>query len=292
MSERRLRIGFPQGSLQAMTVSLFEKAGYRIGFSGRSYVPRIDDPELEGLLLRAQEMAIYVSAGVLDVGITGADWIAEQGREVVEICELVYSKAEFRPARWVIAVPNDSPVQRPEDLRGKRVATELVDVAQRYFRDHGIEVEVEFSWGATEAKLPDLADAIVELTETGTSLAANGLRVVDTVYESTTRLIANPEAWQDAWKREKAENLSLLLQGALTARDKVGLRMNVARDKLDAVVDILPSLHTPTIANLTDPDWVDLDVVLDEKIARELIPRLRRAGAQGIVEYPLNKVIL
>lgn len=288
---RKLRIAFPKGSLQESTISLFKKAGYRIRVGHRSYVPSIDDPELEGLLIRAQEIPRYVAQGALDVGLTGWDWILESGVDLVEVAELVYAKEGFRPVRWVVAVPEDSPIERVEDLQGKRIATELVEVTKRFLRERGIEAHVEFSWGATEVKPPELADAIVELTETGTSLRANRLRIVETVLESTTRFVMNRRAYEDSWKREKAENLAMLLKGALEAESKVGLKMNVPKKKLEEVVSLLPALHTPTVSDQTDPDWVAVEVVLEEKVARDLIPKLKRAEAQGIIEYPLNKVV-
>jgi len=288
---RKLRIALPKGSLQEATLKLFEKAGYRIRVGHRSYVPSIDDPELEGLLIRAQEIPRYVAQGALDVGLTGLDWILESGVDLVEVAELVYAKEGFRPVRWVVAVPEDSPIERVEDLQGKRIATELVEVTKGFLRERGIEADVEFSWGATEVKPPELADAIVELTETGTSLRANRLRIVETVLESTTRFVMNREAYRDRWKREKAENLAMLLKGALEAESKVGLKMNVPKKKLEEVVALLPALHTPTVSDQTDPDWVAVEVVLEEKVARDLIPKLKRAGAQGIIEYPLNKVV-
>ena len=288
---KKLKIALPKGSLQEATLKLFERAGYKIQVKPRSYVPSIDDPELEGLLIRAQEVPRYVAQGALDVGLTGWDWILESGADLVEVAELVYAKEGFRPVRWVVAVPEDSPVQKVEDLQGKRVATELVRVTERFLRERGVEAQVEFSWGATEVKPPELADAIVELTETGSSLRANRLRIVETVLESTTRFVMNRKAWEDPWKREKAENLAMLLKGALEAEAKVGLKMNVPRGSLEDIVALLPALHTPTISDQTDPDWVAVEVVLDEKVARDLIPRLKRAGAQGIIEYPLNKVV-
>ncbi|MCK5733944.1 MAG: ATP phosphoribosyltransferase [Candidatus Latescibacteria bacterium] len=288
---KKLKLGLPKGSLQESTFRLFGKAGYRISVGERSYVPYIDDPELEGLLIRAQEIAHYVEDGVLDVGLTGRDWILENGSDVLEVEELVYAKEGFRPIRWVVAVPEDSDIHAIEDLKGKRIATELLRYTQRFLKERGIEADVEFSWGATEVKPPRLADAIVELTETGSSLRANNLRIVDTVLESTTRLIANKAAWEDPWKREKIENIALLLKGALEAEAKVGLKMNVPKKQLDAIVAQLSSLHTPTISSQTDSDWVALEVVIDEKTVRDLIPRLRKAGAEGIIEYPLNKVI-
>ncbi len=287
----KLRVGLPKGSLQEATFNLFRKAGYRVEVEPRSYYPSFDDPELEGMLIRAQEIPRYVAEGVLDCGLTGKDWIEESGVEVVEVCELVYAKQGMRPVKWVLAVPEDSPIQGPKDLEGKTVATELVEVTKRYFREKGVNVKVEFSWGATEAKVPHLADAIVELTETGASLRANRLKVVDVVMESTTRMIANPRSWEDEWKRRKMRHLALLLQGALTADRKVGLKMNVPKDKLEEVLSLLPALKAPTISPLQDERWVAVEVVADEKEARELIPRLKEAGAQGIIEYPLTKVV-
>jgi len=289
---KKLKIGIPKGSLQESTFRLFEKAGYRMTLSSpRSYTPNIDDPELEGLLLRAEEMAHYVEQGVLDCGLTGKDWIMENDADVVEVVDLVYSKATARPYRWVIAVPEDSSIRRVQDLQGKRIATELVGYTRRYLEERGVTAEVEYSWGSTEAKVPDLVDAIVDGTETGASLRANKLRIVETILESTTRFIANKVAWADAWKREKIENLGLLLKGALEAGGKVGLKMNVRRDQLDTIVSHLPSLHTPTISNQIDPDWVAIEVIIDEKVVRDIIPKLKKAGAEGIIEYPLNKVI-
>ncbi|HID95884.1 MAG TPA: ATP phosphoribosyltransferase [Candidatus Latescibacteria bacterium] len=288
---RKLKIGLPKGSLQEATFRLFRKAGYRISVGSRSYVPQIDDPEMEGLLIRAQEIARYVEDGVLDVGLTGRDWIMESGSDVVEVAQLVYAKAGFRPVKWVVAVPSDSRINSLKDLEGKRISTELVGFTKRYLQERGIHADVQFSWGATEVKPPQLADAIVELTETGASLRANNLRVIETVLESTTRLIANKQAWENPWKREKTENLALLLQGALQAEEKVGLKMNVQKDRLDEIVKKLPSLHTPTVSNLTDKNWVAVEAVIDEKVVRDIIPLLKKAGAQGIIEYPLNKVI-
>jgi ATP phosphoribosyltransferase len=287
----KLRLGIPKGSLQESTVRMFAKAGYRMGINSRSYYPSIDDPELEAMLIRAQEMAIYVEDGVLDAGITGLDWITEQNATVQEVAELNYAKEGLRPVKWVIAVPNDSDIQHVEDLNGKRIATELVNVTKKYLQQHRVSAQVEFSWGATEVKPPQLADAIVELTETGRSLRANNLRIIATVMESRSKLIASHSAWKDDWKRHKLENLACLLQGAILAEEKVGLKMNVKRSDLQAVLNILPAIQSPTIANLTDENWVDVDTIMDEKLARDIIPKLKRAGATGIVEYPLNKVI-
>jgi len=264
-----------------------------VRLASRSYVPRIDDPELEGMLFRAQEIARFVERGVVDVGLTGMDWILENDADVVDVDELVYSKATRRPVRWVVAVREDSPVQTVHDLQGERIATELVEATRRFLASRGVEAQVEFSWGTTEPKanIPGLVDAIVELTETGSSLEANRLRIVDTVCESTTRFIANRVSWEDRWKREKAENLLMLLQGALAADAKVGLKMNVPRERLAAVTACLPALHTPTISSQQDEKWVALEVIADESVVRDLIPRLKREGAEGIIEYPLNKVV-
>lgn len=288
-----LRLGLPSGSLQDSTFDLFERAGYKIRLSSRSYTPTINDDELEGLMFRAQEIAQYVARGVVDVGLTGKDWILENDADIVEVGELVYSKATSKPVRWVVAVPEESPVQCVEDLQGKRIATELVGATRRFLQQRGIDAEVEFSWGTTEAKarIPGLVDAIVELTETGSSLRANRLRIVDTICESTTRFVANKEAWQDSWKREKIENLLMLLKGALEAESKVGLKMNVPRAQLDEVIAQLPALHTPTISNQMDEAWVALEIIADEREVRDMIPKLKRIGAEGIIEYPLNKII-
>ncbi len=288
-----LKLGLPSGSLKDSTFDLFERAGYKIRLSSRSYTPEINDPELDGLMFRAQEIAQYVARGVVDVGMTGKDWIVENDADVIELDELVYSKATSRPVRWVVAVPEESPIQTIQDLQGKRIATELVGGTRRYLADRGVEAEVEFSWGTTEvkARIPGLVDAIVELTETGSSLRANRLRIVDTICESTTRFIVNRAAWEDPWKREKAENLLILLKGALEAEAKVGLKMNVPRARLDEVIATLPALHTPTISNQKDEAWVALEVIADEQEVRDMIPQLKRVGAEGIIEYPLNKVI-
>jgi ATP phosphoribosyltransferase len=287
----KLKIGLPKGSLQETTFKLFKNAGYAIKLLERSYVPVIDDPELEGLVIRAQEMARYVEDGILDMGITGYDWVLEQDAKVVELVRLKYGKVGFRGVKWVVAVPNDSPIKTIGDLKGKKIATELVGYTKRFLKKRGVEATIEFSWGATEVKPPLLADAIIEVTETGASLRANNLRIIDTILESETVLIANRSAWKDEWKRQKMENITMLLKGALLAEEKVGLKMNVPRNKLDKVVKTLPSLHTPTISNLSDEGWVAIEVIIDEKTARDIIPNLKRAGAQGIVEYPLNKVI-
>ncbi|MBN1360295.1 MAG: ATP phosphoribosyltransferase [Sedimentisphaerales bacterium] len=287
---RVLRLGVPAGSLQKATVELFDKAGFHISDSKRSYLPAIDDEEIEAVCLRAQEMGRYVSDGVLDAGITGFDWIREYNCDVVEVCELPYSKATSNPTRWVLAVPNESKVVKPEDLAGGIIATELVGVTKKYLADKHIEAKVEFSWGATEVKAR-LVDAIVELTETGTSLRANNLRIIDTVIVSTTRLIANKQAWQNEFKREKIENLSILLKAAIEARSKVGLKMNVKRADLDSVLKVLPAEKSPTVSGLADSEYVAIEVIVDERVERALVPALKRAGASGIITYPLNKVI-
>jgi ATP phosphoribosyltransferase len=285
------KLGLPKGSLQDSTIKLFGKAGYRIVVSDRSYMPAINDPEIDCLMFRAQEMARYVERGVLDAGLTGKDWITESEADVVEVQALVYSKATSRGYRWVLAVPEESEIRTLQDLEGKRIATELVNTTERYLSRHGVRAEVEYSWGATEIKVPHLVDAIVEGTETGSSLRAHRLRVIDTVVESTTMLIANRDSWEDPWKREKLEILAMLLRGALEAEAKVGLKMNVPKNKLAEISRQLPALHTPTVSNQLDPDWLAVEVIIDEKTVRDIIPRLRRAGAEGIIEYPLNKVI-
>jgi len=287
----KLKIGLPKGSLQETTFKLFKNAGYAIKLLERSYVPVMDDPELEGLVIRAQEMARYVEDGILDMGITGYDWVLEQDAKVVELVRLRYGKVGFRGVKWVVAVPADSPIKTIDDLKGKKIATELVSFTKRYLKKKGIDASVEFSWGATEVKPPLLADAIVEVTETGASLRANNLRIIETILESETVLIANKSAWKDEWKKRKMENITILLKGALLAEEKVGLKMNVPRPKLEKVLKILPSLQTPTVSSLSDKDWVALEVIMDEKTVRDIIPDVKRAGAQGIVEYPLNKVI-
>lgn len=286
-----LRLGLPKGSLQESTLRLFRKAGYIISVSSRSYYPVFDDPEIESMLIRAQEMARYVEDGHLDCGLTGKDWILEQNADVVEVAELRYAKEGFRPVKWVIAVPMDSKIKTIKDLEGKRIATELVGFTKRYLKQKGIKAEVDFSWGATEVKPPHLADAIVELTETGASLKANNLRIVETMIESTTRFIANKKAWQDKWKRQKMENIALLLRGALAAEEKVGLKMNVPEGAFKKVLALLTAMHSPTVSPLSDKGWYAIDVVIDERTVRDIIPKLKKAGASGIVEYPLNKVI-
>jgi ATP phosphoribosyltransferase len=286
-----LKLGLPKGSLQESTLKLFKKAGYHITVSGRSYYPSFDDSELDAMLIRAQEMARYVEAGVLDCGLTGKDWIMEQNAEVHEIAELIYAKEGLRPVKWVIAVPNDSKIKTLKDLNGKRIATELVGFTKRYLKSKGIKAEIDFSWGATEVKPPHLADAIVEITETGASLRANNLRIIETVLQSSTRFIANKKAWQDKWKRQKMENIAMLLKGALAAEVKVGLKMNVPMKSLKRVMTLLSAMHSPTISALSDKGWYALEVMIEEKIVRDIIPKLKKAGASGIVEYQLNKVI-
>ncbi len=289
-SEKILKLGIPAGSLQKATIELFDKAGLHIIDSERSYFPRIDDEELHPVMLRAQEMSRYVSDGILDAGITGHDWIMENGSDVVEVCQLNYSKTTSKPAKWVLAVPNESDKTKPQDLAGGLIATELVNVTRKYFADKKIDVKVEFSWGATEVKAR-LVDAIVELTETGSSLRANNLRVIDTVITSTTRFIANKQAWQDKFKREKIENISILLNAAIDARSRVGLKLNVKKADLDSILKILPAEKSPTISSLADSDYVALEVIIENEIERSLVPALKRAGASGIITYPLNKVI-
>ncbi len=285
-----LRLGIPKGSLQDSTVDLFAKAGWRISVNDRSYFPSIDDPAIEVVMFRAQEMSRYVEENVIDVGLTGSDWIKENGSNVHEVAELVYSKATSKPARWVLAVPQESALTTPEDLRDGVIATELVNVTREYFQKKNIPVKVEFSWGATEVKAR-LLDAIVDITETGSSIRANNLRIIDTLLVSTTRLIANHRAWADPFKREKMENMALLLHGAISAREKVGLKLNAPREKLEAVLKILPAEKSPTISPLADGSWVAVEVIIEERSERELIPQLKRAGASGLISYPLNKVI-
>jgi len=286
-----LKIALPKGSLQEATFGLLKKAGWDFRVSSRSYYPTVDDPEIEATLLRAQEIARYVEAGALDVGITGHDNVRECDADVHEVCELVYSKATTNPYRWVLAAPKGSDIRRAEDLEGKRVATELVNVTKRYFAEKGVNCQVEFSWGATEVKVPELVDAIVEGTETGSTLKAHGLEIIDTLLVSTTRLIANKTAWADDWKRNKIESISMLLQAALNAEGLVGLKMNVPRDSLESVLSELPALKNPTLSPLADDRWVAAEIIVEENTVREIVPRLVRAGASGIVEYPLNKVI-
>jgi ATP phosphoribosyltransferase len=288
----RLKLGIPKGSLQDATLDLFSRAGWKITVSSRSYVPSIDDDEIECLMVRAQEMARYVETGALDAGITGHDWVVETGASVEELAELVYAKQRLARVRWVLAVPEDSSIREPRDLAGKVIATEVVRITEAYLARHGVTSRVEFSWGATEVKVPQLADAIVEVTETGSSLRANRLRIVDTVLESATVFIMNRQAAVDPWKREKAENLILMLQGAIAAASKVGLLLNVRRDDLANVLDVLPALKKPTISTLSDPDWVAVNTIIEEAVVRQILPKLKAAKAQGIVEYPLNKIVL
>ena len=291
MSDRVLKLGIPAGSLKDSTAELFRRAGYNIKFASRSYFPTIDDPEIECMLIRAQEMARYVENGILDAGITGHDWVLETNADVHEVCELVFSKVSRRPVRWVLCVPNDSSIQTVQDLEGCTIATEAVGLTTRYFEKHGVNETVEFSWGATEVKPPKLADAIVEVTETGSSLRANNLRILDEVIQSTTRLIANPQAYQEDWVQTKIANIALMLQSCLAAEGKVGLMMNVHRAQLDTVVGILPALQTPTVSHLSDPDWIAVNTIVDESTVRSAVPALKAAGAKGIVEYPISKII-
>ncbi len=290
-TNKKLRLGLPKGSLQESTFALLAKAGWKISSSSRSYIPRVDDPELELRLIRAQEISRYVEHGFLDAGLTGADWIAENDSDVEVVAEIAYSKATTNPARWVLAVPNDSTIKSVKDLQGKRIATELVEATRRWLKKNGVTAEVEFSWGATEVKAPELVDAIVELTETGSSLKANNLRIVDELVRSFPQLIANKKSWQDSWKKQKVETLAMMLKGALQAEEKVGLKMNIPRTKLDTLLTQLPALRNPTISTLSKADWVAVETIIDEKIVREIIPQLKAAGAEGIIEYPLNKVI-
>lgn len=287
----KLKLGIPKGSLQEATVRMFRKAGFYIGISERSYFPSIDDDELGLILFRAQEMSRYVEDGILDIGITGNDWIMENASNVVNVAELIYAKQSMRPVRWVLAVPQDSKIKTIKDLNGKKIATELVNVTKKYLKANKVRADVEFSWGATEVKAAIGVDAIVEVTETGSSLMANRLREVATVCESTTQFISNRKSWMIPWKRNKIENLALLLKGAIAAEEKVGLKMNVAKKDLKEILAILPSMKKPTVSHLSDPEWVDVDTIIDESTVKHLIPKLKRAGAQGIIEYPLNKVI-
>ena len=289
---QKLRLGIPKGSLQDSTISLFRRAGWNIYADGRSYFPNIDDAEIECMLIRAQEMARYVEHGVLDAGLTGIDWVVESGLDVASITSLVYAKQSRRRVRWVLAVPESSSWQKAEDLSGKIIATELVEVTKRYFASKNVPVKVEFSWGATEVKPPTLADAIVEVTETGSSLRANRLRIIDTVMESETHLIANRAACADPWKKQKIESLAMMLRGAIDAQGQVGLMLNVAKDNLEKVLSVLPALNSPTVSALSDPRWVAVNTILEEGTVREVIPKLKAADATGIVEYPLNKVVL
>ena len=294
----KLKLGIPKGSLQDATIQLFARAGFNIYASARSYFPTIDDPEIDCMLIRAQEMARYVADGVLDAGLTGLDWVAEHAAanggagSVIPLADLVYAKQSFGKVRWVLAVPEDSRYQKPEDLEGATIATELVRASEAYFARRGVKVNVEFSWGATEVKPPTLADAIVEVTETGSSLRANRLRIIDTVLESNTQLIANPKAMSDSWKATKLDNIALLLRAAIEAQGRVGIMLNVQRGSLDNVLALLPALQRPTISPLCDPDWVAVNTIIEERTVRDLIPKLKAAQASGIVEYPLNKIVI
>jgi ATP phosphoribosyltransferase len=291
MSKQTLKLGLPAGSLQEATGDLFRKAGYKITFGARSYYPTIDDPEMECTLVRAQEMPRYVENGSFDCGLTGYDWVLENDAKVVELAELVFSKVSRRPVRWVLAVPNDSPIKEIKDLQGKRIATEVVNLTRRWLKQNGVDAQVEFSWGATEVKPPRLADAIVEVTETGSSLRANNLRIVCDLLQSTTRFIANSKSVQDPWKKQKMDDLILMLRGAMAAEGKVGLMMNVRKAELAAVLQILPALKNPTVSSLSDAEWVAVNTILDEDTVRHILPSLKKAGACGIVEYPLGKII-
>lgn len=288
----KLKLGIPKGSLEAATIDLFRRAGFIITTSSRSYFPSIDDPEIECMLIRAQEMARYVEDGVLDAGLTGHDWVAENEADVETLADLIYAKQSFGKVRWVLAAPESSPFHKVQDLEGKVIATELVKMTERYLAKNGVKARVEFSWGATEVKPPELADAIVEVTETGSSLRANKLRIIETVLESNTQLIANKTSWADEWKRRKLADIKMLLEGAINALGKVGLMMNARRDKLTVVLAVLPALKNPTISQLSDEDWVAVNTILEEATVRSIIPRLKEAGAQDIVEYPLNKIVI
>jgi ATP phosphoribosyltransferase len=287
----KLKFGLPKGSLQESTLQLLGKAGFHFSVSSRSYFPSVDDDEIEGILIRAQEISRYVDDGVFDAGLTGHDWILENESDVVSVCDLIYSKQSMRKVKWVLAVHEDSPVKSVKDLEGKRIATEVVNLTKQYLAKHGVNAHVEFSWGATEVKTPDLVDAIVEVTETGSSLRANKLRIVDVVLESNTKLIANKASWADPWKREKIENMAMLLEGAINAGTKVGLKMNLRKADLPTILAIIPALRNPTVSHLADENWVALETILEEVVVRKIIPQLKRAGAEGIIEYPLNKVI-
>jgi ATP phosphoribosyltransferase len=290
-SQRTIKLALPKGSLQDSTFEMMDRAGWQVKVGSRSYVPTVDDPEIEARLIRAQEISRYVDHGALDAGLTGYDWILENESDVVEVAQLVYAKQGLRPVKWVLAVPNDSPIKTVKDLQGKRIATEAVNLTRNFLKKNGVKAEVEFSWGATEVKAPELVDAICELTETGSSLRANNLRIIDVVLESSTRLIANKKSWQDKWKRQKIETIALLLKGALAAEEKVGLKMNTPEANLEKILKALPALRNPTISQLSKKGWIAVETVVDERIVREIIPALRDAGAEGIIEYPLNKVI-
>jgi ATP phosphoribosyltransferase len=292
--EKVLRFGLPKGSLQESTFALLDKAGYSFSVRERSYFPSIDDPELTAMLVRAQEIGRYVEEGVFDAGITGRDWITETGAEVVPVADLIYSKSSMRPVRWVLAVPESSDIHSVKDLEGKRIATEVVNITRRWLQDNGVTAEVEFSWGATEAKCPELVDAIVEVTETGSSLRANKLRIVEVLMESNTQLVANKEAWEDPWRRTKIENIAMLMDGAIRAEARVGLKLNARAEDAEAIIGVLPALRRPTVSPLAgngDEKWVAIETILEERDVRRLIPDLKRAGGEGIIEYPLNKII-
>jgi ATP phosphoribosyltransferase len=287
----KLKFGLPKGSLQESTLQLMSKAGFNFSVSSRSYFPSVDDEELDGMLIRAQEIARYVEDGVFDAGLTGHDWIIENEADVVSVCDLVYSKQSMRKVKWVLAVHESSPVKSVKDLEGKRIATEVVGITKAYLKKNNVNATVEFSWGATEVKTPELVDAIVEVTETGSSLRANKLRIVDVVLESNTKLIANKASWNDPWKKEKIENMAMLLQGAINAGNRVGLKMNIRKSDLEKVTALIPALRKPTVSQLSDPEWVAIETIIEEKVVRAIIPQLKRNGAEGIIEYPLNKVI-
>ncbi len=286
-----LKIGLPKGSLQESTLNMFKKAGYSINIYSRSYKPSIDDPNIECLLIRAQEIPRYVEKGIIDIGLTGMDWVIENNADIVNVGKLVYAKQGLKPVKWVLAVSESSKIKTPLDLNGKTIATEVVNITKKYLEQKGIDASVEFSWGATEVKVPELVDAIVELTETGSSLKAHNLKIIDTILESTTVLISNKESWKSSWKRKKTEDLFMLLKGALAAESMVGVKMNVQKENLEEVISVLPALRKPTVSNLSSDEWVAVETIVDEKIIRELIPKLKSAGAEGIIEYPLNKVI-
>jgi ATP phosphoribosyltransferase len=291
MASRKIKLGLPKGSLEESTFKLFEKAGFKLKKTSRSYFPSIDDDEIEPVMMRAQEIARYVEQGVLDCGLTGWDWVVENNAKVVDVADLIYSKESMRPVKWVLAVPEDSKIKSVKDLEGKRIATEVVNIARKYLKENGVTAEVEFSWGATEAKPPLLADAIIEVTETGNSLRANKLKIIETIMQSNTKVIVNKQAWADKNKREKIQEVVMLLKGALLAEEKVGLKMNVPCSSLEAVLAVLPALNKPTVSGLSDPSWVAIETIIDEKMVREIIPVLKKKGAQGIVEYSLNKII-
>jgi ATP phosphoribosyltransferase len=288
---QNLMFGLPKGSLEDATIRLFAKAGWNIRKSSRSYKPSIDDPELDGRFVRSQEISRYVDHGFFDVGLCGYDWVVENGSDVVEVCDLVYSRASNRPSYWVLAVPEASDIKTVEDLQGKRIATEVVNLTRKFLADKGVEAEIEFSWGATEVKVPDMVDGIVDLTETGNSLRANKLRIVDTLLKTNTKLIANKQAWEDPFKRQKIENIAMMLEAALEAADKVGLKLNAPKANLDEILEILPSLRNPTVNRLSDEGWSAVEVILSEADVRDIIPKLKEMGAEGIIEYPLNKVV-